>query len=536
MGLAWTSVFVTKRAARSRTIIAGGKPKSSCRRSLPAWALGVFLCAAICPARAAAQQGASSSAVHLESSPQLFATVGALFAAGFDRAPNVPSADPLVARFRALQGPATEALREYFRNHSSEDPAATISRYVTFALVAGPPPKFELTLQRADLPPDVLALDGFREALANFYQEAGIETLWREFQPRYEQSQSQLREPLMRVVLSGSGYLRELVGPGPRTFTVYVEPLVGGQIHVRNVGDRYALVVNPAVNSLDDMRHAFLHFLLDPLVIRYRDQLLPQYPLFRTAQLAPRLSESLRKDSLAFFSECLVHAVELRLRRLPAAQLAVEVERAEGDGLVLVRPLMPALAKFEAAEPAMNFYFPDLLRSIDVTSERARLQSVRFPPADEPAVPVIAERPTASSEKDRALDEGDRLTAARDAAGAAAAYERALAIAPGDPLALYGYAVASLLLGQGERAFDLFTQVVSAESAGDAATRPDAVTLSWAHVYLGRLHDLANERDQALAEYRSALAVAGAPEAARAAAQKGVEQAYQPAVRNPSPG
>lgn len=504
------------------------------RWGLSALAL-LFLWVAAGPAQAAPPQDSASSPVHVEASPQLFAVVGAIYAAGFDRAPNASSGDPLVARFRALQGPATEELRTYFRNHSSPDPAATIARYVTFALVAGPPPKFEMTLQRAELPPDVLELDGFREVLANFYEEAKIDALWREYQPRYQESSAQLREPLTRAVLSTSGYLRELVSTS-RVFTVYVEPLVGGQIHVRNVGDQYALVVNPAVNSLDDMRHAFLHFLLDPLVIQYRDQLVPEDPMFRAAQRAPRLPDSLRKDSLAFFSECLVHAVELRLRKLPPAQLASEVDRADGDGLVMVRPLMPALAKFEKSEPSMSYYFTDLLKSIDAPSERARLAAIRFPPAETPAVPELASVPPAASEKDRALDEGDRLTAARDAAGAVAAYERALAIAPNDPRSLYGDAVASLLLGQGERAFDLFTQVASAESAADPAARPDGVTLAWAHVYLGRLHDLAGERDQAVAEYRSALAVTGAPDAARLAAQKGVDQAYQPAARNPSPG
>jgi tetratricopeptide (TPR) repeat protein len=468
----------------------------------------------------------------------LFTTVGALYAAGFDRSPNAPSEDPLVARLRALQGPATEALREYYRSHSSDDPAATISRYVTFALVAGPPPKFELTMRREALPPDVLELDGFGPILANFYQEAGIEALWREIQPRYEQSKLLLREPLGRVVLTGAGYLRELLRSGPRTFTIYVEPLVGGQTHVRNVGDRYAVVINPAGNSSDDMRHAFLHFLLDPVVIRYREQLLPKEPLFRAALRAPRLPASLRQDSLAFFAECLVQSVELRLRRLPAAGLAAELDRAEGDGLVLVRPLMASLEKFEAAEPAMSYYFPDVLRSIDVVAERERLQTISFTPASESlAASVPAARPAAAiSDLDQALMDGDRLTAARDAPGAAAAYERALSVAPRDPRALHGFAVASVLLGQAERAYDLFTQVVSAASGADPATRPDPMTLAWAHVYLGRMHDLAGEREQALAEYRSALAVAGAPEAAREAAQRGVEQAYQPASGNRSPG
>jgi hypothetical protein len=96
--------------------------------------------------------------------------------------------------------------------------------------------------------------------------------------------------------------------------------------------------------------------------------------------------------------------------------------------------------------------------------------------------------------------------------------------------------VASLLLGQAERGYDLFVQVVSAASGADPAARPDPLTLAWAHVYLGRMHDLAGEREQALAQYRSALDVTGAPEAARQAAQRGVEHAYQPAVSNRSPG
>jgi hypothetical protein len=67
---------------------------------------------------------------------------------------------------------------------------------------------------------------------------------------------------------------------------------------------------------------------------------------------------------------------------------------------------------------------------------------------------------------------------------------------------------------------------------------PDAKTLAWTHVYLGRIDDLrfarsedSKDREQAIAEYRAALAVEGAPEAARAAAQRGVEKAYLPPAR-----
>jgi tetratricopeptide (TPR) repeat protein len=501
----------------------------------------VFLAAiALIPAAGVAEAQEAASPVRVEASPQLFATVAALYAAGFTRGPDSSESDPLVARLRALQGPATEAIREYYRERAGDDPAATLSRYVAFALASGPPPKFEAVVRREELPPEVIALEGFGQLLEAFYHEAGIESLWRERQARYEQDRRPLHDAVGRIVFSGTGYLRELLRPGARTFIVYVEPLVGGQTHVRNIGDRYAMVVNSAVNPVDEIRHAFLHFMLDPMAIRHRDQLLRYDPIFRTALRAPRLPESLRRDNLALFAECLVRAVELRMQRLPAARLAEELNRAERDGLVLVRSLADGLVKFEADEPAMSFYFPDLFASIDILKEQARLQTVAFATASEPvAVPAAPSRAASSSpasEAERAVAEGERLNSAKDTVGAAAAFERALVAAPNHPRALYGLAVTSVLQGQAERAYELFTQVVAAKSSPDAAMRPDSLALSWAHVYLGRLHDLAGEREEALAEYRSALAVPGAPEAARAAAQMGMDQAYQPAVRSPAPG
>jgi hypothetical protein len=47
-------------------------------------------------------------------------------------------------------------------------------------------------------------------------------------------------------------------------------------------------------------------------------------------------------------------------------------------------------------------------------------------------------------------------------------------------------------------------------------------------VYLGRIHDLEDERDEALIEYRVALAINGSPENARVAAQRGLDSAYKP--------
>jgi len=87
------------------------------------------------------------------------------------------------------------------------------------------------------------------------------------------------------------------------------------------------------------------------------------------------------------------------------------------------------------------------------------------------------------------------------------------------------------------RARELFEQVVTG-AAGGAGSTPgaDPVALAWSHIYLGRMHDLDGDRDEALADYRAALAVTDVPEDARAAAQRGIEQGYQLEKPDPSPG
>ena len=59
--------------------------------------------------------------------------------------------------------------------------------------------------------------------------------------------------------------------PTSRTFTVYVEPLVGARTNFRNYGDQYSMVVGAAPElPVDAIRHAYLHFLLDTLVLKNR--------------------------------------------------------------------------------------------------------------------------------------------------------------------------------------------------------------------------------------------------------------------------
>src|SRR5712671_7263034 len=499
-------------------------------------------------------QRESRRAVAVETRQQLFATLCALDAAGFDSSVVATNQSAgraqLRERMRALQGPAVEALRKYYQEHALADAGATFSRFVSFALAAGPPPKFAFELRREDLPPDALALEGFNEILANFYREAQLDQLWQHYQPDYERGVEFYSAPLSEVAFTATSYLREIVrSNSPRTFSLYVEPLAGRKTNFRNYGDHYELVVSPSPDPpMDDIRHAFLHFLLDPMAIRYRNDAERASPLLEYAAHAPRLPVEFHDDYSAFFDECLVRAVELRLRHLAPADLASEIDQAENSGYVLVRPIYAGLSGFEKSEPAMSYYLPELIKGIDVAGESRRLRGVKFAdaaPAREPSpvagsAPLSASRSAVSGDPmEEYLAEGQRQISARNGAAATASFERVLAAHPDDLRATYGLAVASALSGKPDRARELFSKVIAASkiSPAENAAPPDPANISWSHIYLGRMYDVEGQRDLAVAEYQAALAVAGAPESARIAAQRGVETGYQtPSRENKSDG
>jgi len=496
--------------------------------------------------RAAAQAGqarpaVAPSSITVEANPQLFATLCALHAAGFEADVTAAALPPLRARLRSEllgpEGPATNALRVFYRGHLLADPASTLSRYISFALVVGPPPKFNYLLRHDELPPDVLSIEGFNEVLANFYREAQIERLWAQVEPEYNRGVARLQGPVSQLVLTSTAYLRELLrSDSPRTFAVYVEPLVGGTTNFRNYGDHYAIVVSLGGEPpLDEIRHALLHFLLDPLALRYRAVVAAKAPLLNIAARAPLLPDEYKEDFPTFFRECLVRAVELRLRRLPPEQLVRAVDQAEAEGYILVRPFSRELTKFEKVEPAMRYYFPELVRGIDVAEETRRLQQVRFAAAAKPAAPIAAGAVHSPSDVDAWLEEGERQIATQNAAAAVAAFQRVLEKDPEQPRALYGLAVAAVLQGDADRAKELFRHLVAGPpQKGERAPARDPVIVAWSHVYLGRIYDVDGDRDLAVSEYRAAMAIEGAPETARLAAQRGVEKGYQPASTKPT--
>jgi hypothetical protein len=475
--------------------------------------------------------------VTVDGSEAMFTTMCALLAAGFEADVSSENWTPMRAQLRDRmqhqQGPAVDALREFYKKHELADAGAMLSQYIWFGLVSGPAPKFTPTLRRDELPPEVIALEGFSEILSAYYTEQHIGRLWVQVQPVYNHEIDEIHDSVSQIVFVATNYLRELSRPGdPRTFMIIVEPLVGRITNVRNFQDHYAIVLSGSSDvPVDVVRHAFLHFLLDPLPLQYPHVIAVKRSIFDAATRAPRLTADLRDDFASYFAECMVRAVELKLKRMSPGEREAAMDRDDTDGYVLVRPLFKALAGFEGSEPAMRLYFPDMVRSIDAGAELKRVQAIKFangsgaPQQGDTSSEQVARQhkvhPTTipnDADAIAELTEGERRIAEKNPRAAEASFQRVLAKYPDQPRAWYGIGLVALLDHDAVRAKAVFGRLTT----GEHAATQDPMVLAWSHIYLARIYDDEGQADQAKTEYQAALAVNGGPEQAKQAAQKGL--------------
>ena len=171
----------------------------------------------------------------------------------------------------------------------------------------------------------------------------------------------------------------------------------------------------------------------------------------------------------------------------------------------------------------MRFYFEEIVKGIDLRKETRRLDKVQF--ATEAAVRQA--RPTPLPPKpeptpaERTLEEAEQCYTRRELERASQLYRRLLeetAVRPVQARAYYGLARIAALQKDHETAEKLFQRTLESS--------PEAPVKAWAHVYLGRLAEAAGEREGSARHFRAAMAVEGASQATRGAAQKGLAQAY----------
>jgi TolA-binding protein len=490
-----------------------------------AFLIAVFLT----PAVLLGQQTAQSQG-QLDSSEALFTVLAALNATGYDSDLASDANSPVRARVRQLladkQLDSLPDLRRFVTDHHLPDPIAELNQYISFALTVEGAPDFRPHMRPEELPPDVKKLEGLNAKIARFYREAEIGMMWKQFHTDYERVLFAYHPGVNQALLEANAYLRNPTsGFRGRHFQIYVD-LVGppNQVQTRSYKDDYFVVVTPSVEpQIDQIRHAYLHYLLDPLAIRYYTSLERLKPLADFANPAPALDNSYKGDFLLLATECVIKAVESRLAHTAKERDALAAQ-AYSEGFILVPAFAENLALYEKQELAMSQFYLDLIGQVDLQHEDQRLEKVQFAKQApvkiaKSAQPVVPASPTGA---DRLLADAEELYKQRDLAPARERYLKVLEQTDNKTLhakAYYGLARIAALQKDPELSEKLFQKTLELE--------PDSETKSWAYLYLGRLADAAGERDEAAKNYRAILAIQDAPASVRELAEKGLAQPFQ---------
>lgn len=486
------------------------------------WTVCLILGMALPPARA--QRDAQ-----LDSSPALFAVLAAMNASGYDAELESPTNHPLRAGIRqeilARNPPSLARLRAFMRDQRRGDWNSELSRYISFALTSGAPPDFKPKYPADQLPPDAASLEALRPMLAEFWAEAGLERLWAASQPAYDEVIARYHEPVVNAVLAANMYLRNPTsGMSGRRFQVYIDLLgAPNQVHARSYLDDYYVVVTPSVRPrVDEIRHAYLHYLLDPLCIRYQLRLNEKKGLGDFSHASPILAEEYKNDFVLLSGMSLVKAVEARLDRAPQ-----KAELAMREGFILTASFHEALLGYEKQERALRLYLPEMIDAIDLAKEDKRIAQVEFSQKrPDRMVQPKAPPPPAQSESEKLIEAAEQAYSNRDLGAAKPAYRQILQSRESSKFhakAYFGLARIAALERDPELAVQLFEKTLESS--------PEPFEKAWASVYLARLSKAAGEFAEARKHYQSALAVEGGSEAARQAAQK--ELASLPPDKSP---
>jgi hypothetical protein len=312
-----------------------------------------------------------------------------------------------------------------------------------------------------------------------------------------------------------------------RSFTIFVEPLgAPSQTNARNYAADYFVVVAPGANfslKMDQIRHAYLHYLLDPAVGKYAAGLAKLEPVMDAVKLAP-MDETFKEDPSLLVTECVIRAVESRTMSGGKASQTEQdhaVDESMSQGFVLTRYFYERLQLFEKDSVGFKNALPGMLASLDPRREQKRTSQIQFATAAEPELLHLS-RP----KEGKLLVTAEQRLSAGDTATAEKLAKEALAEKSEDPgRALFILAQISLNKNiTGAR--DYFEQALKATS--------EPKVVAWSHVYLGRILDLQDDeedgqlRAEAVTHYKAAVDAGDSVPEAKAAAEQGLQKPYSP--------
>jgi tetratricopeptide (TPR) repeat protein len=465
--------------------------------------------------------------VSLETSETLFTVLTTINTCGYDQ--ELGASDPLRAQVRSevakavANTPGTQEvvgpMCSFYRQHSVSEPGRDLSHYVSLALYLEAPPTFALKAKGAELSPDAAAVVDIVPLMTAFYAKIGLHSIWERHRLRYKELTEVYHEPLAKMTFDTEIYLKmPSAGYLGHQFTIYLDAMgAPGQTNARNYGPDYYVVISPTSGTaikLEQIRHTYLHYLLDPLALKNGEAFRRLNPLLDSVKNAP-MDEAFKDSISLLVTECLIRAIEERLSKAPEAERAKALDEADKEGYILTRYFYDALGKFDKDPEGMRDAYPNLLGTIEVGREMKRAEQIKF--ASE-AAPELLARP----QNDNLVLKAERRLAAGDPETAKKLAQKALDDQEEDR----------------GRALFILAQVATADRDIDGArtyferalqTAHEPKVIAWSHIYLGRIYDLKEDRPAAVDEYRAALDAAdGALPEVKLAAQRGLDRPYEP--------
>ncbi len=509
----------------------------------------------------AAQIESGGASVTLEVSEPLFQLASALNVCGYDA--DLDKSAPVRAEVRqdintALA--ASEQARDsrdklcaYIAKHHLNDLGLDVGQYVSLALYLSPPPELTPNVDLLQLPPQAAAVVNILPLLRTFSEDINLHYIWLKHRPEYDALIARVHDPMSDMIRDTNVYLHNPVSSyDGRRFLVLLEPMLSPNLtNARVYGSDYIIVTSPDNSagdpvSMDQIRHIYLHYVVEPLVYSRGQAMERMQPLLRTVQYAP-LEFFYKSDIVALMTECVIKAVEAHLYLIPdpppervrgtrsREQLAAyDLEKQAYDakttvardnlvildqreGWILTQYFYDGLTTMKHNGDGLREEMAPMIYGMDVDRERRIAEHTLFV-KDVPQDPL---RPTQQPRKLEGINLAEMDLLKGDSDDAADLAEKALADPHGDHAsATYLLARIDLMQGDPEKASQGFKQTL--------ALSKDPRTLAWSHIYLGRLYDTMNPPDRAKAveEYKAALTVRDGQPDTKQAAESGMANPF----------
>lgn len=362
----------------------------------------------------------SEYGVSLQAEPRLIIMMAALEAAGFD--PTPPGRETSVFRAQVrkdllgVDPDLRSRMHNFFDRNKLPAPSTAAdqaARYLSLALVLGPPPSLDAPERSEDLPGGILEVLDFAPLVREFYRRSGIDERLVTYTRAYQAEGDRLRPPTAEMVRAVLSYLHtrpitvaieRVVTKAPaagkkksasrayttreheRRFLIVPDLLAApGAINLRVIGEEYYAIVPEGTDpTSSELRRGYLQYVIDPLMLRYNRQIAAHREEIRQL-LAERekAGANVTPDVFLAVSRSLVAAANARFDQLIrlhtlSAQTRVSLDKAkdEASRSSIAKQAQEALKSIEdetAAELAeeyergavLTFFFSDQLRWIE---------------------------------------------------------------------------------------------------------------------------------------------------------------------------